>query len=221
MPDGRYAVTISETRPGEVFASKSPEGPWESLGRITVKDQPNWRASNVTPMLRPDGEYMIVQRSGVVMKSKSIIGPYEPQGPSIYPSVQGLTRVNLEDPVVWHSGGLYHIVVNSWSARKAYHITSKDGVTGWKLRGLAYDPTTDFLRYTDGTVNRWDKIERPAVFLQNGHVTHFSFSVIDVPKEQERGNDGHGSKIIVVPFDGQSLDRDLAKIVAAESADGR
>ena len=155
---------------------------------------------------------------GVVMKSKSIIGPYEPQGPSIYPAVQGLTRVNLEDPVVWHSGGLYHIVVNSWSARKAYHITSKDGVAGWKLRGLAYDPTTDFLRYTDGTVNRWDKIERPAVFLQNGHVTHFSLSVIDVPKEQERGNDGHGSKIIVVPFDGEALDRDLAKIVAAEGA---
>ncbi len=34
----------------------------------------------------------------------------------------------LEDPVVWFSGGLYHIVVNDWSTRKAYHITSVDGL---------------------------------------------------------------------------------------------
>ena len=41
MPDGRYAVTVSEIRPGEVFVSKSPDGPWESLGLITVKDHPS------------------------------------------------------------------------------------------------------------------------------------------------------------------------------------
>jgi len=33
--------------------------------------------------------------------------------------------------------------------------------------------------------------------------------VIDVEKEAEHGNDGHGSKIIVIPFDGAALDRDL------------
>jgi hypothetical protein len=216
MPDGRYAITISETRPGEVFASNSPDGPWESLGRITVADQPKWHASNVTPMLRPDGTYMVVQRSGQIMTSKQITGPYEVRGPSIYPLVKGLSLVNLEDPVVWYSGGLYHIVVNSWSARKAYHLTSADGLTGWVLRGLAYDPTTDFLRYTDGTVNHWNKIERPAVLIQNGHVTHFTFAVLDVPKDDDKGNDGHGSKVIVVPFDGAAMDRDLAETVGRE-----
>lgn len=218
MPDGRYAVTISETRPGEVFASKSPDGPWESLGKITVADQPKWHASNVTPMLRPDGDYMIVQRSGQIMTSKEIVGPYKIQGPSIYPKVKGLSLVNLEDPVAWYSGGLYHIVVNSWSARKAYHLTSADGITGWTLRGLAYDPTTNFLRYTDGTVNHWEKIERPSVFLENGHVTHFTFAVLDVPKEKEKGNDRHGSKVIVVPFDGEAMDHDLAEVVKREKA---
>jgi hypothetical protein len=210
MPDGRYAVTISETRPGETFASPSPQGPWKSLGRITVANDPKWHASNVTPVLRPDGKYMIVQRSGVIMLADGITGPYAAQGPSIYPQVKGLSLVNLEDPVAWHSGGLYHIVVNSWSTRKAWHITSADGVTNWTLRGLAYDPTADFIRYTDGTVNHWNKIERPGVLLQNGHVTHFTFAVIDVPKEQEKGNDGHGSKVIVVPFDGEAFDRDMA-----------
>lgn len=210
MPDGRHAVTISETRPGEVFVSESLEGPWESLGRITVAGRPDWRASNVTPVLRPDGRYMVVQRSGEIMLADQITGPYEVQGPSIYPLVEGMTLTNLEDPVAWHSGGQYHIIVNSWSLRKAYHLTSANGVDGWVLRGLAYDPTTDFLRYEDGTVNHWYKIERPSVILQGGHVTHFIFSVIDVPKDDEQGNDRHGSKLIIVPFDGEAFDRDLA-----------
>jgi len=34
-------------------------------------------------------------------------------------------------------------------------------------------------------------------------------AVLDVPKDQERGNDTHGSKIIVVPFDGVAFDRDM------------
>ena len=218
MPDGRYAVTVSEIRPGEVFACKTPDGPWESLGKITVKGQPRWHASNVTPMLRPDGRYMIVQRSGQIMLANEIVGPYSVQGPPIYKDIKELPQEHLEDPAVWYSGGLYHIVVNSWKMRKAFHLTSEDGLTNWKFRGLAYDPTTDFIRYADGTVNHWEKIERPAVFIENGHVTHFTFAVIDIPKEENKGNDRHGSKVIVVPFDGAAMDRDLSGIVKQEKS---
>ncbi len=116
---------------------------------------------------------------------------------------------NLEDPVIWFSGGLYHVTVNCWSERKAFLLTSSNGVTHWTNRGLAYDPTSDFLRYTDGTVNHWDKIERPNVYLEKGHVVYFTFAVIDIPKEQDHGGEPHGSKVIVVPFDGAALDRDL------------
>ncbi len=213
LADGRYAVVVSETRPGDVFVSKSLEGPWEHLGKITLADNEFsrlGRMSNVSVMLRPDGEYMIVPRSGAILISKNgILGPYVVQGPSIYPGATGLPLRNLEDPVVWYSGGLYHIVVNSWSSRKAYHLTSIDGIKEWTFRGLAYDPTKDFVRYTDGTVNHWHKMERPGVLIENGHVTHFTFAVLDIPKEQQHGNDAHGSKIIVVPFDGAALDRDL------------
>ncbi len=213
LPDKRYAVVVSETRPGDVFVSKSLDGPWEHLGAIKVSTNEFSRAarmSNVSVMVRPDGGFMIVARSGAIWISKEgILGPYLVQGPSIYPKVTGLPLRNLEDPVVWYSSGLYHIVVNSWSARKAYHLTSRDGVNEWKFRGLAYDPTRDFLRYTNAVVNHWEKIERPGVLLENGHVSHFTFAVLDVPKEQERGNDTHGSKVIVVPFDGVNFDRDM------------
>lgn len=216
LPGGRYAVVVSETRPGDVFVSRSLDGPWEHLGSIQVATNEFsqfGKMSNVSVLLRPDGNFMIVARSGAIWISKEgILGPYTVQGPGVYATIPEMESLRtLEDPVVWHSGGLYHIVVNDWKPRKAYHITSRDGINGWTFRGLAYDPTTDFLRYTDGTVNHWHKIERPGVLLENGHVTHFTFSVLDVPKDEEQGNDAHGSKVIVVPFDGAALDRDLGR----------
>jgi hypothetical protein len=220
LPDGRFAVVVSETRPGDIFVSKSLDGPWEPLGTIKVDlngfTPRDAAMSNVSLMLRPDGGFEIVPRSGAILISTNgVLGPYKLQGPSVYPQVKGLPLRNLEDPVIWYSGGLYHIVVNGWSDRKAYHITSSDGIKDWTFRGLAYDPTTNFIRYTDGTVNHWNKIERPAVVLENGHVTCFTFAVLDVPKNEERGNDTHGSKVIVVPFDGASLDRDLQNAASA------
>lgn len=216
LPDGNYAVVVSETRPGDVFVSKSLDGPWKQLGSIKVDangfNADDGRMSNVCVMIRPDGDFEIVARSGAIWISKSgILGPYKLQGTSIYPTMKDLPQRDLEDPVLWYSGGMYHIVVNSWSARKAFHITSPDGIHNWTFRGLAYDPERDFVRYTNGTLNHWDKIERPAVILENGHVTHFTFAVLDVPKDLEQGNDSHGSKVIVVPFDGAALDRDLMK----------
>jgi hypothetical protein len=223
LPDKRYAVVVSETRPGDVFVSKSLDGPWEQLGSIKVETNSFGRArmSNVSIMVRPDGDFEIVPRSGAIWISKDgILGPYKVQGPSVYPQVAGLPLRNLEDPVVWYSGGMYHIVVNGWSDRKAYHITSPDGINNWTFRGLAYDPRTDFVRYTDRTVNHWDKMERPGVLIENGHVTAFTLAVLDVEKNQERGNDTHGSKVVVIPFDGAALDADMQKLSKATPPGG-
>lgn len=193
-PDGRYAGVVSETRPGDVFVSTSRAGPWEHLGSIEVS--PNEfsrgaRMSNGSMLVRPDGDYMIAARSGAIWISQDgSLGPYVVQGPSFYPKVAGLPRRNLEDPVLWFSGGLYHIVVNSWGERKAYHITSDDGISNWTFRGLAYDPARGFVRYPDGTVNHWDKLERPGVVMENGHGTHLTLAVLDVPKNEERWERG-------------------------------
>ena len=213
LADGRYAIVISETRPGTVYVSKSLDGPWELLGKITVAGNPKWHASNEIILLRPDENYEMFGRPGIVMLSTNgVLGPYVAQGPSIYPGIAGMPqhdRQNLEDPTIWYSGGLYHVTVNNWSDRKAYHLTSTNGIDGWTYRGIAYEPTTDFVRYTDGTVNRWTKLERPGIYIENGHVAAVTLAVIDVQKEQENGNDGHGSKIIVIPFDGAAMDHDL------------
>jgi hypothetical protein len=216
LPDGRYAVLISETRPGSIYTSKSLDGPWEFLGPVTFatnqfSGSSRRLGSNMSLMVRPDGNFEIVQRSGLVLiATNSVLGPYEVQGPSAYSMVPELRPMRtLEDPVVWFSGGQYHVVVNDWSTRKAYHLTSVDGIKDWKFRGLAYDPTADFVRFTDGTVNHWNKLERPGVYIEDGHVVAVTLAAIDISKEENRGNEPHGSKVIVVPFDGAALDRDL------------
>ncbi|MFO1502000.1 MAG: hypothetical protein U1G07_27105 [Verrucomicrobiota bacterium] len=102
-----------------------------------------------------------------------------------------------------------HIVVNSWSSPKAYQSTSTDGMTNWINRGVGYDPRESVVRYPDGTVNHWNKVERTAVYIENGHVVAMTLAAIDVEKEQDKGGDGHGSKVILIPLDGAALDHDL------------
>ncbi|MCX6968513.1 MAG: hypothetical protein NTZ46_12205, partial [Verrucomicrobia bacterium] len=141
LPDGRYAVVVSATRPGDVFVSKSLDGPWEFFGQMKSEevDGKKMKPDNVTVIVRPDGDFMLTGRPGIIYISKAadgILGPYRAESPRIFPNVP-----SLEDPCLFYSGGLYHIIVNSWRKRKAYHLTSKDGKTDWVNRGIAYDAT--------------------------------------------------------------------------------
>jgi hypothetical protein len=210
MKDGRYAVYCSETRrPTVVYVSSNLNGPWTKLGTVSVTgpSASGFSHSNVYIMLRPDGRYGIISRDALVGVADNILGPYNITGTNIYTQAAGMPTGNVEDPCMWYSGGVYHVVANKWDTRKAYHLTSPDGISNWKLAsGYAYDPTANFIRYTNGTVNHWNKLERFNVYMENGHVVAVTFAAIDVAKEQELGNDQHGSKVIVVPFDGASLD---------------
>lgn len=229
MHDGRYAVVTSEITDGEVFVSDSPDGPFKLLGKIEVdcngfapglaRYNKNGRMSNVTILLRPDRRYMIVARSTAVMISENgILGPYKILTDRVYKDIPGFPQEKVEDPTVWHSGGMYHIVANHWPSRTSYHLTSEDGIHNWKNRGVAFSDDAGIFRYTDGTVNKWTIVQRPTAYVEGGHVAAFNFSVIDVNKGEDCPDDNHGSKIVVVPFDGEAFGRDMKKIVAAEKA---
>jgi hypothetical protein len=200
----------------------------------------NSYGSNVSLAAAPNGTFEIVQRHGLIATSSvGVCGPYKAQQPtntypsseaipsasaaSIYPNrqkhldPQGPATVEstyalAEDPVIWYSGGQYHVLYDYPDDRVGYHLTSIDGVHDWTDRGLAYDPryAQQIFSYTDGTVDHWYKMERPGVVLENGHVTHVTFAVSDVDKNNQipAGSD-HGSKVIAVPFDGAQLDCDI------------
>ncbi|BAX79081.1 hypothetical protein ALGA_0692 [Labilibaculum antarcticum] len=240
--DGKYAVIISEVTRGEIFISNSPNGPFKLLGEIKV--DPNGfdpglarygnknagavrggvvgHMSNVSLLLRPDGNYMIIPRSTAPMISENgILGPYKIMGDKIYKGMEGIPQEKMEDPTVWYSGDMYHMVVNHHGVDSSYHFTSPDGIHNWKSRGIAFSKNAAIFKYTNGIVNQWSIVQRMTVYVENGHPTHFLFSVIDVPKGKDRQNDNHGSKILVVPFDGKAFDKDMRKLVQSEKKGGR
>lgn len=231
MHDGRYAAITSEITKGEVFVADNPNGPFKFLGEIKWDANgfhPGLAAykggtgnmSNVQVILRHDGRYMIVARSTAPMISDDgILGPYKIMGDRVYKNYPELPQEKNEDPTVWYSGGMYHIVYNHWPSKTSHHFTSVDGIKDWVYRGVAFKKgESKIFKYTDGTINDWEFIERPTAYVdeETGHVTHFIFSVIDVHKGRDRENDNHASKIVVVPFDGKAFDRDMQAREAGE-----
>ena len=245
--NGTYGMVVSEVVPFTIFTASSLDGPWTPCSGspgsgLSVPSgfggNTNY-ASNVSLVVRPDGNFEIIQRHGLIALSTSgICGPYKAQQPtntypssetipsqysaSIYPNRQkhldamGPSTVEstyslAEDPVIWFSGGQYHVLYDYPDDRVGYHLSSADGIHNWTDQGLAYDPrdAKQIFSYTDGTVDHWYKMERPGVLVENGHVTHVTFAVSDVDKNNQiPAGSNHGSKVIVIPFDGVTLDSD-------------
>jgi len=214
LPDGRYYVVASDAgRSGDVFIADTIDGEYILQGPVAMEangQNLEHAGANVSIIVRPDGKFLLVSRPGIIMLSDDIMGPYVAQGPSVWPTIEGYDNAKAEDPIIWYSGGLYHITVNWWNIRKARHLVSRDGISNWVDTGIAYDPLLGF-EYVDGRKNEWSLLERPGVLIENGHVTHFTFSALDVNKWNDKGNDNHGSKILVVPFDGRCFDAALQK----------
>lgn len=213
----KYAVVTSDAFKngnavnGAIHVANSLEGPWKSLGIMQGADGADLYKSNICIIVRPDGRYETINRNGDIWTADTIEGPWTVESEKLWWNVEGMPTSNVEDPVMWYSDGLYHCVANKWDARQAYYLTSEDGLTNWvRHSGIAYTPTETFLTYEDGTENNWTKLERPNVYIEDGKLKAFLFAVIDVQKEDDHGGDAHGSKVIVVPFDGEKL-KEFAK----------
>ena len=212
----RWAICISdtgrhgETANGTLHLARSLSGPWELLenergGRLDCTGL--FSHSNVSIVLRPEGGYLALDRRGNIAASDTLAGKWETVLAGLWTKFPVMARriPYMEDGVIWYGSGSYHIIVNDWDARRACYLTSPDGLD-WRIRpGLAYAPMADFIRYEDGTVNRWTKIERPGIYMEDGVIRAMTFAVIDVQKEDDLGNDDHGSKVLVIPFDGEKL----------------
>ena len=248
LPDGSYAVVVSEIVPFTIYRSTSLDGPWTGcVAQIqtngiktvsTVACPPGGACgdahheANVSLVARHDGKYEIVQRHGFIALADTLCGPYKMQKPtwaypqanlpnvdSIYPkrtSIPGVSNPTYgweEDPHIWFSAGTYHVIYSGSQDRVGYHLYSSDGLTNWKDNGYGWSPR-DFQKifaYEGSTTyTQWYKMERPGVVLENGHPTHITWAVADVDKDNQiPAGSNHGSKVIVVPFDGVAFDADF------------
>ncbi|HET7540872.1 MAG TPA: MYXO-CTERM sorting domain-containing protein [Polyangiaceae bacterium] len=224
LPDGTYAVVVSEIVPFTIYKSSSLDGPWTGCQPTTQIG-----ASNISLFPRHDGKFQIVERNGTMAISDTLCGTYVKQKPtcsytqnatdSIYPkrtSIPGVSNPAYtwqEDPHIWRSGGVYHIIYSGSGDRVGWHVYSVDGITNWKDNGYAWSPR-DYQKIFSyegtSTCSQWYKMERPGVVLQDGHPTHITWAVSDVDKDnQVLPGTNHGTKIVVVPFDGVSFDQDF------------
>ncbi len=225
LPDGTYAVIVSEIVPFQIFKSSSLDGPWTGCS-----PQSDIGASNISMFPRHDGKYQIIERHGTIAISDTLCGHYVKQSPTcaytqssdaagtIYPnrtSIPGVSNPTFtwqEDPHIWRSGGTYHVVYSGSGDRVGWHLYSSDGLS-WKDNGYAWSPRDYqkiFCYEGTTTCTAWYKMERPGVVLQDGHPTHITWAVSDVDKDtQVLPGTNHGTKVVVVPFDGVTFDNDF------------
>lgn len=250
LPGGEYAVVVSETVPFTIYKSASLDGPWTSCVASITANGVNAGSdthydSNVSLVARHDGKFEIVQRHGLIAISDTLCGPYKMEKPtwsypqanrpsidSIYPhrtsipdpEITNPTYTWEEDPHIWMSGGVYHVLYSGSGDRIGYHLYSPDGIHDWKDDGLAFDPRMVekiFCYAGSPTCSKWYKMERPGVVLEGGHVTHVTWAVADVDKDNKiPAGSNHGSKVIVVPFDGVAFDNDYGTGGMAGGAGG-
>jgi len=226
LPDGTYAVVVGEIVPLTIYKASSLDGPW-----TPCSPQSDVGASNVSLFPRHDGKFQIVERHGQIAISDTLCGHYVKQNPTcsytqssdaagtVYPkrtSIPGVSNPTFnwqEDPHIWRSGGTYHIIYSGSGDRVGWHVYSPDGITGWKDNGYAWSPRDYqkiFCYEGSTTCTAWYKMERPSVVLEDGHPTHITWAVADVDKDNQiPAGSNHGSKVIVVPFDGVAFDTDF------------
>ena len=170
LPDGSYAVVVSETVPFTIYRSTSLDGPWtgcvaqiqtNGIKTVSTAACPPGGAcgdahheANVSLVARHDGRYEIAQHHGFIAIADTLCGPYRMQKPtwtypaanlpnvdSIYPkrtSIPGVSNPTYgweEDPHIWYSGGVYHVIYSGSQDRVGYHLYSADGLTNWKDNG--------------------------------------------------------------------------------------
>lgn len=176
------------------YASDSLDGPWT---HVTKQEDgfPNIQMGSVC--VREDGSLLMISRACFMFAKQNGSNVWEKisEGKVIPKHMHGA----YEDPVIWRTEVQYHMIINDWNGRIAYHQRSKDGIHWVCDPGMAYTIGID--RYKDGTKIDWFKYERPKVLQDSyGRPTHLYLAAIDVPKWRDNGSDKHSSKNIVLPL---------------------
>ncbi len=190
LRDGRYALFHFDG----YYIADGLDGPWKN---VIEKSGFHNKTTFGTVVEREDGSLLMLDRvMRVWIKNNGEDEFHRVTEKGIYPAeIPGY----YEDPLIWRTEVQYHLVVNDWMGRTAYHMRSKDGITWEEDPGEAYTIGID--GYEDGTKVGWYKYERMKVLQdQYGRPTHMYMAVIDVPKAEDKGKDNHGSKNIALPL---------------------
>ncbi len=211
LNDGRYLLySLIDWKP-TLFSAKSMRGPWKLEGEMkmeydeeVLKDSRKYQVErNLSGVQLEDGSLLFMTKFGRIIKSDGgILGPYKVLTDVIQKNKtipERYRNLNYEDPTIWKDEVQFHCLINAFLDKRAIYLRSPDGIHWECDPGLGYN--TSVASYENGVKNHWYKLERPHVIQDRfGRATHLSLAALDVPKKEDRANDNHNSKNIILPL---------------------
>ncbi|MDF7824827.1 glycoside hydrolase family protein [Pontiellaceae bacterium B12227] len=191
--DGSFTIGVMGEK---AYTAPTLNGPWTKIKASFDWKKEKLNTTNRTYVPRADGSMIVMNKNGYIFISDQGDEHFrQVTDRSVYPAIPN----NFEDPVIWKDEVQYHLVVNDWKRRYALYMRSPDGIR-WKWDpGYAYTP--GIMKHEGGSQEQWYKFERPKVRQDEyGRATHMNFAVIDVVKDEDRANDNHSSKNVVIPL---------------------
>lgn len=154
------------------------EGPWKR------SDEPvlNRESNNPALLVEDDQNVKMMFRDEklkvFVATAPSFKGPYEIQNGNVWPEAK------LEDFYLFKRKDKYHMICEdnvggvTGHVRWGAHLISNDGIHNWKVypHSIAYNHD---IVYTDGTILKCNRRERPQLFAHKNKVTGLFTSVYD------------------------------------------
>ena len=197
--EGQYVIYVIDG----YYISDNVNGPWQyKKFEFDTRDRPIIEGlSNLSFAKREDGSFIMVCRGGGIWISRDGTSVWSQiSNGTVYPPVDG----RFEDPVIWKTNVQYHMIVNDWLGRIAWHLRSKDGMDWTIDSGEAYMP--GIAVHENGVKEDWFKYERMKVLQDSyGRPLQASFAVIDTIKWNDLANDTHSSKLITIPLNAEKL----------------
>lgn len=174
-----------------VAVADNPNGPWTRLDTpvldINHEDENAYDAlmtSNPSVCEMADGKILMVYKAvgkkhklpaggpvvHMVAIADSPTGPFKkfPDPVFVFPG----ERFPAEDPYIWYQDGKYRAIVKriKFEGKKRLfslvHYDSEDGIT-WN-KGKYFDISDKTVTWEDGSTTKFDHLERPQVFIENG-----------------------------------------------------
>ncbi len=153
-------------------------GPWKRLDNPLIDVESN----NPAVFVEPDGSAKLVFRDEklriYMATAPTYKGPYTIDNDNVWP------QAKLEDFYLFKRKGRYHMIVEdnvghvTGHVRWGAHLVSEDGISNWRQHEnpVVYDHD---IRYTDGSVLKAVRRERPVLFIEDGYVKYLLTSVFD------------------------------------------
>lgn len=193
----RYWSVLRNNQRIYVAVSTSINGKWKLVEKPLI--EPSFPIANVTvnPDIEQDskGTYYLVVKGDKVNSAKwkliqTIATSRSPLGPFVIQPKPMFDEISTEDVSIWRdkTNNQFYAIFHAHGGNFIGMLTSADGLNWVKAKN--YEVCKKEIPYTDGSVLRPERMERPFVFQENGIPASLSFGV-------KQGDDAY---IVILPL---------------------